>query len=66
MSTYLDIEEFLGKDWRSVIDWVSRSIECSTKHFNAHWHSEYVTGEFTSGGHVIDIGGTLENLMNLT
>ena len=60
--TYLDIEELLGEHWGSVVDWVTRSIEGSTKHFNAHWHPEYITGELASRGHVIDIGGTFENL----
>lgn len=62
MSTYLNIKELFGEHGRSVVHWVSRSIESSTKHFYAHWHSEYITGELASGGHVINIGGTLENL----
>lgn len=60
----LDIEELLCEHWGSVVDWVTGSIEGSTKHFNAHWHPEYVTGELASRGHVVDIGGTLENLYN--
>jgi len=62
MSTYLDIEELFREHWGSMVDWVSRTVEGSTKHFNTHGHSEYITGELASGGHVIDIGGTLENL----
>lgn len=52
--TYLDVEEFLGEHWGPVVNWVTRSIECSTKHFNAHWHSKYITGELASGRNVID------------
>lgn len=52
--TYLDVEEFLGEHWGPVVNWVTRSIECSTKHFNAHWHSKYITGELASGRDVID------------
>ena len=52
--TYLNIQEFLCKHWRSMINRITRSIECSTKHFNAHWHSEYITGELASGRDVID------------
>jgi hypothetical protein len=60
--TYLDVEEFFGQDWRSMIDWVTRSVECSTKHFNTHWHSEYITSELASRMDVIDTGRTFENL----
>lgn len=62
-STYLNIEELFSQHGGSVVDWVSRSIESSTKHFNAHWHSEHITGELAGGRHVVNIGGTLENLM---
>ena len=62
VDTYLNIQEFLSQHWRSVINWVTGSIESSTKHFNTHWHSKYITSELASSGHVIDIGGTLENL----
>ena len=60
--TYLDIQEFFCKYWWTIIDWVSGTIECSTKHLNAHGHTEYITGELTSGGQVINFRGTLENL----
>jgi hypothetical protein len=50
----LDIEKLFRKYGWSVILWLSRSIENSAKHFNTHWHSQYVTGEFYCGAQVID------------
>ena len=64
--TYLDIEEFFCEHWRSVIDWVAGSIEGSTKHFNTHWHSEYITSKLTSSGDVINTRCSFENLKKMS
>ena len=60
--TYLNIQEFLSQHWRSVINWVTGSIESSTKHFNTHWHSKYITSELASSRNVINTGCSFENL----
>lgn len=60
--TYLDIEELLGQYWRTLINWLTRTIEHSSKHFNTHGHSEDITSELTGGAHVINTGGTFEDL----
>lgn len=61
-NTYLNIEELLSEHWRSVIDWVSGTVEGTTKHLNTHGHTEYITCELTSGGPVVNIGGSFEDL----
>jgi len=60
--TYLDVEEFFGEHWGSMVDWVTGTVEGSTKHFNTHWHSEYIAGELASRVDVVDTGRTFENL----
>lgn len=62
LCTYLDIKELLCEHRRSLIDWVTRSIEHSSQHFDTHWHSQDVTGELTCGSEVIDVGGSFEDL----
>lgn len=58
----LDIKELLCEHRRSLIDWVTGSIEHSSEHFDTHWHSQDVTGELTCGSEVIDVGGSFEDL----
>jgi len=60
--TYLDIKELFCQYWRTLINWLTRTIEHSTQHFNTHGHTEYITCKFTSGAHVVDTGSTFENL----
>ena len=60
--TYLDIKELFCKHWRALVHWLSGTIEHSTQHFDGHGHSEYITGELTSGAHVIDVGASLKDL----
>lgn len=61
-STYLDVQELLSQHWWALIDWLSRSIEHSAEHLDTHWHAEHITSELASGGHVVDVGGSFEDL----
>lgn len=58
----LDIKELFCQYWRTLINWLTRTIENSSKHFYTHGHTEYITCKFTSGAHVVDTGSTFENL----
>jgi len=60
----LDIEELLGQDWWTLINWCSGTIEDSTEHFYAHWHTKYITGKLASSAEVINSCASLENLYN--
>ena len=61
-TTYLDVKELLSEDGWAIVDWLSGTVEDSSQHFNAHWHSKDITGELTGGGQVVDVGGSFENL----
>lgn len=63
--TYLDIQEFLREHGRTLVDRLTRAVERSAEHFDAHGHAEHVTGELASGAEVIDSSGTFENLQTL-
>ena len=60
--TYLDIEEILSKNWRTVVDGSSLTIELATKHLCGDRHAEHVTSELTMGVSVVNVSGTFENL----
>jgi hypothetical protein len=60
----LDIEELLGQHWWTVINWLARAIENSTKHFDTHGHSKDISSELACGALVVDAACTFENLDN--
>lgn len=60
----LDIEELLGEHWWTLINWLARAIENSTKHFDTHGHSKDISSELASGALVVDACCTFENLDN--
>ena len=62
MSTYLDIEELLGQHWWTVINWLARAIENSTKHFDTHRHAQDISSELTGCALVVDATCAFENL----
>jgi hypothetical protein len=43
--TYLDVQEFLGKNWRAVVNRVTGTIERSSEHFNTDGHAQDVASE---------------------
>lgn len=43
--TYLDVQEFLGENWRAVVNRVTGSIEGSAEHFNTDGHAQDVASE---------------------
>ena len=58
----LDIQEFLGQDGGTVIDWKTRPIELSTKHFLGNWHSQDIACKFDVGSKIINRRSSFENL----
>lgn len=58
----LDIEEILSKNWRTVVDGSSLTIELATKHLCGDRHAEHITSELTMGVSVVNVSGTFENL----
>ena len=59
---YLDVEEVFSKDWWTVIDWSSLTIELATKHLCADSHTEHIASKFTMGVKVINVSGSFEDL----
>jgi len=58
----LDIEEVLGEDGRTVINWLTLSIELATKHLSGDGHLKHVTSELTMSVRVINIGSAFKDL----
>lgn len=61
--TYLDIEEILSEDWRTIVNGRTLSIELATEHLCADRHAEDVTSELAMSVRVINICGSFEDLL---
>jgi len=58
----LNVEELLGQNRRAFVDWLSRTVEGSSKHFDTDWHSQHISSELASSVLVVDVSSTFENL----
>lgn len=58
----LDIKELFSENWRTLIDWLSGTVESSSKHFFGNWHFENITSELDMGVKIIDSGSSFEDL----
>lgn len=58
----IDIHEVLSKNWGSLINGLSRSIENTTKHILSDWHTQNVTCKLATSVLGINTRGTLEHL----
>lgn len=60
--TYLDIEELLGKDWGTVVNGGTRTIEGSAEHLNWDGHTQDITCELNVSVQIINAWSSLEDL----
>jgi len=52
--SYLNVEELLCENWRTVVNGGTGPIERAAKHLNADWHAQDVTCELDMSVQVVD------------
>ena len=60
---YLDVEEVFSKDWWTMINWSSLTIELATKHLSGDGHLEDVAGELAMSVGVVNVCSSFKDLI---